>query len=176
MKLLKISVTVRRRTIQHTLIKTRINLLKSGKTSKTSNIKLLDANNNLVSNPSKITNTFNDYFSTIGSKIEQKIPFAQGNFKDYFNKKDKDGNLRINSTDSFFLAPTVPAEIEELIDALDMKKSTGPNGIPVFILKILKPFFSSWLSKLANLCFEVGIFPDILKIAKLHPCIKKKVN
>ena len=25
--------------------------------------------------------------------FEQKIPFTHGNFKDYFNKKDSDGNL-----------------------------------------------------------------------------------
>ena len=66
------------------------------------------------------------------------------------------------------------ATIEKLIDALDIKKSTGPNSIPVFILKILKPFFASWLSKLVNLSFTVGIFPDILKIAKITPIHKKE--
>ena len=68
---------------------------------------------------------------------------------------------------SCFLSPTVPGEIENLIDALDAKKATGPNSIPVFILKILKPFSSFWLSQLINLSFEVGRFPDILKIAKV---------
>ena len=143
------------------------------KPCKSLNIKLLDGNNNLVSDPKKISNTFNDYFSTIGSKIERKIPFVPGNFKDYFNKKDKNGKLIINSANSLFLIPTVPGEVEKIIDALDIKKSTGPNSIPVFILKILKPFFSFWLSKLVNLCFEVGIFPDIFKIAKVTPLHKK---
>ena len=103
------------------------------KSSKTSNLKLLDINNNLVSDQKKISNTFNNYFASIGSKIQQKIIFAQGHYKEYFRKKDKYGNLIINSTDSFFLSPTVPREIEKIIDALDIKKSTGPNGIPVFI-------------------------------------------
>ena len=40
-------------------------------------------------------------------------------------------------------------------------------------MKLLKPFFSLWLSKIVNLCFEVGIFPDILKIAKVAPLHKK---
>ena len=47
-------------------------------------------------------------------------------------------------------------------------------GIPVFILKQLKPFFSTWLSRLINLSFKVGIFPDILKIAKITPLHKKE--
>ena len=41
----------------------------------------------------KIANIFNDHFSTVGSKIEQKIPFNPGNLQDYFNKKDKNGKL-----------------------------------------------------------------------------------
>ena len=68
---------------------------------------------------------------------------------------------------SFFLSPTVPAEIAKIIDSLDLTKSTGPNGIPVFLLKhFFKLFFSNWLSKLVNLCFETSVFPDLLKLAK----------
>ena len=117
---------------------------------------------------------FNNHFSTIGSKIEQKIPIVPGSYKDYFNKKDINGNLLFNSPHSFFLAPTAPSEVEKLIDALDIKKSTGPNSIPIFLLKIYKQFLSYWLSKLVNLSFEVGEFPDILKVAKITPIHKKE--
>ena len=86
------------------------------------NIKLLDENK-LIINPKKISNIFNDHFSTLGSKIEQKIPFELGNYKNYFNKKDKNGNLFINSANSFFLSPTNPSEIEKIINDLDIKKS-----------------------------------------------------
>ena len=141
------------------------------KASKSFSIKLLNENNNLISDPKIISNVFNDYFSSIGLKI----PIVPGSFKEYFEIKDVSGKSLINpSNASFFLSPIVPAEIEKLIDALDIKKSTGPNSIPVFILKILKPFFPSWLSKLVNLSFTVGIFPDILKIAKITPMHKKE--
>ena len=83
------------------------------KSTKLSNIKILDKNKNLISDPLKLANIFNDHFSTVGSKIEQKIPFQAGNFKDYLNKKDKNGKLFINSTNSsFFLSPTTPGWIE----------------------------------------------------------------
>ena len=145
------------------------------KSTKSSNIKLLDEHNNLISDPKKISKLFNHHFATIGSKIEQKILPAEGNFKDYFNKKDSEGNLIINPVNSsFFLAPTVPGEVEKLIDALDSTKSTGPNSVPVFILKSLKPFFSTWLSSLINLCFKEGAFPDVLKLAKVIPIHKKE--
>ena len=144
------------------------------KSSKTSIIKLLDENNNLVSDPRKISHKFNHYFSTKGPDIERMIPILPGSFKDYFNKKDVNGKSLINpSNSSFFRSPTVPGEVESIIDDLDIKKSNGPNSITVFILKSLKLFFSFWLLQLINLSFKVGIFPNILKIAKVIPLHKK---
>ena len=55
-----------------------------------------------------------------------------------------------------------------------MKKSPGPNSVPVFLLKKFKDFFSLWLSKIANLSFETGVFPDLLKFAKVTPLHKKE--
>ena len=113
------------------------------KPTKASSIKLLDENKNLISDPRKIVNVFNDHFSTIGTKVQQKIPVEHGNFEDYLNRRDKNGKLYINPDgNSFFLGPTVPGEISKIIDSLDSSKSTGPNAIPVFLLKRFKDFFS----------------------------------
>ena len=54
------------------------------KASKSSSIKLLTENDNLVSDPRIISNVFNHYFSTIGPEIERKIPTVPGSFKDFF--------------------------------------------------------------------------------------------
>ena len=59
-------------------------------------IKLLNGNDNLVSDPKIISNVFNNYFSSIGPLIECKIPNVPGSFKDYFEKIDKNGKLLIN--------------------------------------------------------------------------------
>ena len=145
------------------------------KPGKKSSIKLLDENDNIISDSKSIANIFNDHFSTLGAKVQQKIPLEQGDFRDYLKKKGKDNKVVINPDGhSFFLSPTLPDEIEKIIDKLNSSKSTGPNGIPVFILKAFKGFFSFWLSKLINLCFETGEFPSILKIAKVIPLHKKE--
>ena len=47
------------------------------KPSKTSNIKLMDENENLISDPRKIANIFNDHFATIGSNGQQKLPIER---------------------------------------------------------------------------------------------------
>ena len=57
---------------------------------------------------------------------------------------------------------------------MNINKSTGLNSVHVFILKIFKKFFSFWLSRLVNSCFEEGKFPEILKIAKVIPLHKKE--
>ena len=89
-------------------------------------------------------------------------------------KRNKNGKYFINPDGhTFFLTPTDPKEVAEVIDKLDEKKSSGPNGIPVFLLKKFKDFFSFWLSKLINICFETGVFPDLLKFAKVTPVHKK---
>ena len=46
-------------------------------------------------------------------------------------------------------------------------------SIPTFILKSYKEFFIQYLSILVNMSFETGIFPDILKMAKMSPLHKK---
>ena len=79
------------------------------KSSKISIIKLLDENNNLVGDPRRISHKCNHYFSTIGPDIERKIPTVQGSFKGYFNKKDANGKVLIDpSNSSFFFHPQYP--------------------------------------------------------------------
>ena len=63
--------------------------------------------------------------------------------------------------------------MSKIIDSLDVGKSTGPVGIPVFLLKVFKEFFSYWLARLVNMSFETGVFPRSLKSAKVTPLHKK---
>ena len=113
--------------------------------------------------------------ATLGAKVQQKIPTQEGDYKFYLDKRDKNGKRFINPEGcTFYLSPAGPAEIDKIIDELNLKKSTGPFGIPVFLLKKFKNFFSFWLSELVNLSFEMGLFPDVLKLAKVNPLHKKE--
>ena len=145
------------------------------KPGKKSSIKLMDEQQNIISDSTTIANIFNEHFSTLGAKVQEKIPRQEGSYNSYLNKRSPDGKPIINPDGhTFFLSPTKPDEISKIIDCLNLKKSTGPNGIPVFILKAFKDFCSFWLSKLINLCFENGEFPELLKLAKVIPLHKKE--
>ena len=52
-------------------------------------------------------------------------------------------------------------------------KASGPNSIPTNILKLFKKEFSKPLSDMINMSFNQGVFPNILKIAKLSLSTKK---
>ena len=144
------------------------------KSMKTSSIKLMK-DDNIISDQTENANTFNRHFSKLGEKVQNKIPIERGSYKDYLYKKNKNKEYYINNAGHvFFLSPTDPKEVADMIDNLDDKKSPGPNGIPVILLKKFKEFFSFWLAKLINLCFETGVFPDLLKFAKITPLHKKE--
>ena len=89
----------------------------------------MDDHNNLISDPQKIANIFNDHFSTAGSKVDSKIPRVPGSYKSYLSKKDKNNKPFLNPPDSFFLSPVIPSEVSKIIDSLDLKKSTGPMSL-----------------------------------------------
>ena len=144
------------------------------KPTKSSSIKILDENENITSDSEKIANIFNEHYATLGSKVQQKIPTQEGDYNFYLDKRDKNGKRYINPDGcTFYLSPAGPAEVEKIIDEINMKKSTGPFGIPIFLLKHFKNFFSRWLCEFVNLSFETGMFPDVLKVAKVNPLHKK---
>ena len=114
--------------------------------------------------PFVISNHFNKFFSTIAQQIEGKIVKTNKHFSDFLSEP-----LQSN----FFLTPTLPDEIQEIIKSLNSKKATGPNSIPTKILKVFSKTISIPLANLINLSFECGIFPMSLKVASVTPIHKK---
>ena len=112
----------------------------------------------------EISNIFNNYFSSIASKTKLNVSFSHKHFSDF---------LKNRSSISFFISPSDKTEIENVISSLDSNKSVGPNSIPTKILKLLKNDISSQLSEIFNISFSSGVFPSILKIAKVIPIHKK---
>ena len=103
----------------------------------------------------------NKYFASVGPNIDKKIPKSLKHFKDFMKK------IKVNKT--FFLKATTPQEIFDIILAFDLKKSLGPNSIPMYVLKVANTFFADKLCDIINLSFKTGIFPDLCKLAKVIP-------
>ena len=90
----------------------------------------------------------------------------------YNGNKSHDSYLT-NHNCQFQITPTNPTEIQYIIKDLNAKKGTGPNSIPSFILRIIAPIISVPISNLCNRSLETGVYPDLLKIARVIPIHKK---
>ena len=62
--------------------------------------------------------------------------------------------------------------VKKVITNLDSSKASGPNCIPVVVLKNCEPEFSYILAKLFNMCLKESYFPDFWKISSVVPVFK----
>ena len=122
-------------------------------------------NGDTITNPYDIANTYNNYFASIAETTKKKnIKYSHKHFSDY--RANENGN-------SIFLQPTDKEEIANIVSSLNSNKASGPNSIPYRILLLLKNEISKHLADLFNLSFMTGVFPSVLKTAKLVPVFKK---
>jgi hypothetical protein len=119
---------------------------------------------NEITDSKAIANAFNDFFTNIGHNLAQSIPDTAKPVMSF---------MPVQQSNSFFLNATSPKEIENEINMLKLSKSTGPNSIPISILKLLatvisKPlecifnrplwrFFCKWKHVLANWFFKTNM-------------------
>ena len=141
-----------------------INSLINNKTSKThSIINTIEYDGHTACDSNDISNAFNDFFSTVGSKLSRKCSSA-GNHKDFMNDP---------VSNSIFLSPISVNEVCKLIDQLKPGKAPGLDGIPNSVLKSISHIVSPILASIFNKVIDTGIYPDILKNAKIIPVFKK---
>ena len=67
-----------------------------------------------------------------------------------------------------------PNEVQNITSSLKSGKAVGPCSIPVFLLKLLSQYISFPPSDIINRSFVNGLFPDLLKLAKVIPLYKKQ--
>ena len=65
-------------------------------------------------------------------------------------------------------------EVLRILNALNVNKSTGPDGIPVKLLKLTALLISGPLARLFNMSLASGKFPEVFKKAHVKPIFKNK--
>ena len=106
---------------------------------------------------------YNDYFINIGKNLATNL---NGNisYKNY---------LKMPSKTTCHLERVTTSDVENIIDKLKNKSSSGYDGISNTILKSIKSVIINPLTLIINQMVETGIFPDVLKISKVIPICKK---
>ena len=66
-----------------------------------------------------------------------------------------------------------PTMVKKVITNLNSSKTSGPDFIPVVVLKNCEPEFSYILAELFNICLKESCFPDCWKVSSVVPVFKK---
>jgi hypothetical protein len=117
----------------------------------------------------QVANAFNDFFINIGPNLAKKIDDADGSYRDYLTLTT---STSTSPGGSFFLQPTSTEEITDIVHNLKSNKASGPDGLAPKVLKHIIPCLVAPLTLLFNKSFELGVFPNELKIAKISPIFK----
>ena len=102
--------------------------------------------------------TLNHFFVNVGPNTEKSIPV---------NPKIKPENfLKDRNQLNFLIAHISHEEGLDIIHQLE-NKSTGPQSIPIKLLKLIPDLILIPLCKIINHSFQTGVYPDSLKISEV---------
>ena len=128
-------------------------------------MKELKLNDAVISNPSELSNAFNDHFSTIGPRLANEIPSIANNNSSYIN------NINVNNNKFSF--SSINCSIVFLhLNKLCRSKATGLDDISSKIIRECADLISVSLCDLFNKSLVSGIFPDDWKCARVTPLFK----
>ena len=118
--------------------------------------------NKLISDHKEVAETFNNYFSSVASKLQGKIHHYGQDYSSYLNNRN---------AHNFFISPT---RLIDIINTFSIRKATGPHSIPLDIFHLIKLNVVEPLESIINLSFGKGIYIENLKISKTIPVYKRK--
>ena len=142
----------------------RVKTLVSMKQKNNDTPSLITKDEKYINDTVSIANNFNNFLTSVAEIVHSKIKFSNKSFRNFLSSK-------IN--DSFKITSTNKEEIYKIISTLNSNKSGGPNNIPTNILHLLQDQISKHFATICNLSFSTGVFPAILKTAKVIPIHKK---
>ena len=118
-------------------------------------------NGDTTTNPYDIVKIFNRNLASIAETTKKGMKYSRKHFSDW-NETSR----------AIFLQPTDKEELAN-ISSLISNKASGPSSIPYRILIVLKNEISEQLPNVFDFSFMTGVFPTVLKTAKVVSIFKK---
>ena len=123
----------------------------------------LNENGDIITDKEKISNCFNNFFTNIAGNLLKDIKEPPKKFQDY---------LKNPNEHSFFLKEVDHGEVARVISSLDTTKSGDIFGINNKLIYLGGIDIAQNLTKIFNISFRQGQFPDKLKISMITPIHK----
>ena len=133
-----------------------------------SNINSIKTNIGSTTSPEVMSETFNRFFTEIGTNLADQLPNSNKNYSDFLTP--------VNS--SFQLRQVSLSEVLKLLKNLATNKATGLDKIPCRLVKLAAPVIAESLCYISNSSIQSGIFPLTGKLPKSFLFIKvmKRMN
>ena len=125
----------------------------------------INHNNNEIYDPNQISTIFNNYFGNIGRNLAENFDNCNDNFRSFLFKDKRIANSIV------LLSPSTNEILNEL-NRLKDKKTSGPDHLAPYFLKIASTVIAPYLAFMIEFMFNFGVFPDLLKIARVVPIFK----
>ena len=109
------------------------------------------------------------------SSASEKAKLFAKNFSNNSNLDDSDVSLPVFPSRTNLKLHNIsitPKMVKKVITNLDSSKASGPDCIPVVVLKNCEPELSYILAKLFNKCLKESCFPDCWKVSSVVPVFK----
>ena len=128
---------------------------------------ILSQNGDFVDDLADIADTFNEHFSTIGTRMASNAPPCE---------LEADDNTHFPVPDSLAdkcLLPDITEEyVRKQISSMSVRKASGPDGISVQMIKIESPYITKSLTHIFNLSIRCEQYPKEWKHALVTPIHK----
>ena len=112
-----------------------------------------------------MANACNNFFTSVAQNLVNKLAPSNTHFKNYLNNPN---------SDSFFVTPVTPSEVNRQLLNLNEGKAPDAYDIPMNLSKCVSDALTTPLTKLITESFESGFYPNMLKFAKVVPIHKAK--
>ena len=110
-----------------------------------------------ITDKTQIADKFNQFFSSLGTKLTPEIPRTNKDFRDYLPPRIEN---------SIFIRPLTEHQTFELITNCKPKESKDINDVSSKLLIRCAACLSVPLTYIYNLSFSSGIFPCLMKVSK----------
>ena len=140
-----------------------INEVIHNKCSKINSEIFLDDNGVIVTDQKKVAARFNKFYANIANKLLMDLGKPNTKYQDY---------LKNPNEHSMFLNETDPGEVATIIQSLDTTKAGDVYGFNPKLISLAGVSMAYNLSIIYNLSIETGVYPHLLKRAKVMPVHK----
>jgi hypothetical protein len=117
---------------------------------KSETVEKINVNGQPETDPLKIADRFNSFFSNIGLEISNSIPATDKNPEDFINYARQIPCMQLGNT--------TPDHIKKVISKFENKKSCDVNGVSTKMIKFIGSEISVPLSHIFNLSLKAGYF------------------